>query len=99
MATTRQAPRYGVRVVREGVVDVWYMQDGDRVQRTWSVVGQDRGYVYDVTTHPGTLGQQVMDTRAERGTTLRCSRDSLPDVARQILRREADAVDRERASW
>jgi hypothetical protein len=89
----RQNPRYGVRVERKGVVRVWYLDYcGDRQDRTWAVVGQDSGYVYDITDHPGTLGQQVMDAgpHVQAGTTLSCSRASLPGRARYILRYLAD---------
>jgi hypothetical protein len=69
----------------------------------YMAIGRDRGYVYDVTKKPGTLGQQVMDPRGPRGTTLMGPRDGMALAAllrdrlqllrKQYIQREFDPAD------
>ena len=60
----------------------------DGETRAYRTVGLEHGYVYDVTDGPGTLGQQVLDSRGPVGTTLMGPRDgtALAALLRRCLR-------------
>lgn len=92
--TRRRTRRYTVTTSPSGAVRLtvthpWLLADfghtDDELVIDYDAVG---GYVYDVTHHPGTSGQQVCDRLHYRGGTLTAPRDG--DLA-GLIRREMRA--------
>jgi hypothetical protein len=60
----------------------------DGETRAYRTVGQENGYVYDISDLPGASGHPLLDPRGPTGTTLTGPRDgkALADLLRRCLR-------------
>jgi hypothetical protein len=75
-----------------------YGSDGDASEHEfWA--SESSGYVYEVTTSPGTSGRQVCESLFGLGSTMMSSKQSLPAAIRRLARRHCDAIDRDARAY